>query len=98
MKLISFDYYVLRGYLNTIASKLIGATGQKVSRASVESGAFLLPAPVSLRVSVDAKFVDVGASLPEPTSSGLYMQTILPVQILTITTILAFPSEPLIFE
>jgi hypothetical protein len=69
-----------------------------VSRASVESGAFLLPAPVSLRVSVDAKFVDVGASLPEPTSSGLYMQTILPVQILTITTILAFPSESLICE
>ena len=69
-----------------------------MSRASVESGAFLLPAPVSLRVSVDAKFVDVGASLPEPTSSGLYMQTILPVQILTITTILAFPSESFIFE
>ena len=80
------------------ASKLISATGQNVSRASVESGAFLLPAPVSLRVSVDAKFVDVGASLPEPTSSGLYMQTILPVQILTITTILAFPSESFIFE
>ena len=67
------------------ASKLISATRQKVSRASVESEAFLVPAPVSLRVSVDAKFVDVGASLPEPTSSGLYIQNIASLLIATAT-------------
>ena len=64
---VIIDKFSLTVYLMFRASKFILVTGQGVSRPFIEQGAFscnmvLLSAPVSLRVSVEADCVDVGAS------------------------------------
>lgn len=58
------------------ASKLISATRQKVSRASVESEAFLVPAPTPFRLSVDMDCVASSASRAELEASGFYIQSL----------------------
>ena len=67
------------------ASKLISATRQKVSRASVESEAFLVPATTPFQLGVDIECVASSASRAELEASGLYIQNIASLLIATAT-------------
>jgi hypothetical protein len=68
------DRLAFEGKLDSLALKLQTDTIPALELSSSDNGVVvstvLNPAPTSFRVSVDSKCVEVGASIPEPTSSA----------------------------